>query len=59
VDENLGLSLLLPITAALPLERQIRWKNRKILAQNVLSDMSPAFVKAFGFIVEKKVNERV
>jgi len=59
VDENLGLNLLLPITAALPLERQIRWKNREILAKDVLDDLTPLFVKAFGFIIEKKVNKRV
>jgi hypothetical protein len=58
VDENLGLDLLLPIAAALPLERQNRWKERKVIAKNVLDELSPLFVKAFGFIVEKKVNKR-
>ena len=58
VDENLGLDLLLPIAAALPLERQNRWKERKVIAKNVLEELSPPFVKAFGFIVEKKVNKR-
>jgi hypothetical protein len=58
VDENLGLELLLPIAAALPLERQNRWKERKVIAKHVVDEFSPLFVKAFSFLVQKRAKNR-
>jgi hypothetical protein len=49
---------LLPIAAALPLERQNRWKERKVIAKHVVDEFSPLFVKAFSFLVQKKVKNR-
>ena len=57
VDENLGLNLLLPITAALPLERQVRWIQQKIYAKKMVGDMSSLISKGYEFVVEKKFHK--
>jgi len=54
VDENLGLNLLLPITAALPLERQARWIQQKIYAKKMVGDTSSLISKGYVFVVETK-----